>query len=85
MECLVRGAGTADRERAAGHQEPGSAQSWKRDLIRVAQRGCEGAHVRREQGGRQHTQQKQKEGQHGLAVTPPESSGLGLEPGLLME
>lgn len=57
MECPVRGAGTVNRERAAGHREPGSAQAWKRELIRVARRGSEDAHVRREQGGRQHTQQ----------------------------
>lgn len=38
MECLVRGAGTANRERAAGHLDPGSVRSRKK-LMRVENHG----------------------------------------------
>lgn len=48
MECLVRGAGAANRERASGHLEPGSVQPRKRELIKAEDhRGNEGAHLRK--------------------------------------
>lgn len=62
MECLIRGAEIAKRERAAGHLEPSSVQSRKRGLVRVEDSGPRNIHRRREQGSRQGTRQNPRGG-----------------------